>query len=48
MHIIWNVNVFRTICFRKTGSLILADVSFELCDQTEETKIGKIVRIDEL
>lgn len=37
-----------TICFRKTGSLILADVSFELCDQAEETKIGKIVRIDEL
>jgi len=38
----------RTICFRKTGNRILGDVSFDLCDDAAETRLGRIIRTDEL
>ncbi len=37
-----------TICFRKTGNRILGDVSFDLCEDAAETRLGRIIRTDEL
>lgn len=37
-----------TICFRKVGNRVLGDVAFELCKADAETKLDKIVRMDEL
>jgi len=37
-----------TICFRKIGARVIGDVSFDLCDETVQTGLGKIIRVDDI
>jgi transcriptional regulator with XRE-family HTH domain len=37
-----------TICFRKSGTRVLGNISFDLCDDAAETRLGRIIRTDEL
>ena len=37
-----------TVCFRKAGNRMLGDISFDLCNGDAETRLGRIIRTDEL